>query len=253
MFLAMAFYEGETLRRRIERGPLPLEEALEVAVAIARGLERAHQAGILHRDIKPANVMLTSRGEVKVVDFGLAKLAETSRLTQEGTTLGTPAYMSPEQVRGDEADGRSDLWSLGVVLHEMLAGAPPFKGGSASAVFYSILNEEPPRLGEEGKSVPPAVQAVIGRTLAKRRDERHPSASALLADLEELRRGSERTLTRILPVRAVRRRRFWTAAGVAALLVAAALAFVLASWPSCPSPSGAARISATWATASWTS
>src|SRR3954452_7687963 len=128
LFLAMAYYEGETLKQRLERGPLPPAEALDVALQAARGLAKAHHHGIVHRDIKPANLMLTADGIVKILDFGIARLAGAAAVTRTRLPLGTPAYMSPEQMRGQEVDARTDLWSLGVVLSEMLAGRRPFPG-----------------------------------------------------------------------------------------------------------------------------
>src|SRR6185503_9980261 len=126
LFIAMAFCEGETLKKKIERGPLPLPEALSIAAQIASGLAAAHAKGVVHRDVKPANVIVTPDGRVKIVDFGIAKLADQSRLTREGTAVGTAAYMSPEQIRGDAVDARADVWALGVLLYEMVSGVQPF-------------------------------------------------------------------------------------------------------------------------------
>ena len=122
LFIAMAFYDGETVKKRIEHGPLAVDEALDVAMQVAQGLTKAHEAGIIHRDIKPANLIVTKDGFVKIVDFGIAKLLGVTGPTQTGTTLGTVAYMSPEQVAGEDADQQSDVWELGAVLYEMLTG-----------------------------------------------------------------------------------------------------------------------------------
>jgi len=123
LFISMAYYEGESLKKKIESEHLlPIDQILDIAIQIAQGLTFAHESKIIHRDLKPANIMITDRGKAKIVDFGLAKLAGQTKLTKEGTTLGTVAYMSPEQVRGDEVDRRSDIWQLGVILYEMITG-----------------------------------------------------------------------------------------------------------------------------------
>src|SRR5215510_4698867 len=134
LFLAMAYYEGETLKDLIARGPLAFDDALDVGTQIARAVTAAHESGIVHRDIKPANVIVTPKREVKLLDFGIAKLSGQTALTRTGTTVGTVAYMAPEQISGQGADERSDVWSLGVVLYETLAGRPPFSGPNELAV-----------------------------------------------------------------------------------------------------------------------
>ena len=201
MFLAMAYYGGQSLKQKIAGGAFDVDEAVGIALEVARGLARAHEAGITHRDIKPANIMLTRHGEAKIVDFGLAKLAEGARLTQPGTTLGTPAYMSPEQVRGEDLDGRSDIWSLGVVLYEMLTGLLPFRGGNDSAVIYSILHDEMQPAERDSEPIQRELQGILGRALAKAPEQRYQSADEMANDLERiLRSSSERTLTMAVPV-----------------------------------------------------
>ncbi|MFQ6093669.1 MAG: serine/threonine protein kinase, partial [bacterium] len=128
MFIAMACYEGESLKEKIEGGPLPLDQALDIAIQTAQGLVKAHERGIIHRDIKPANILITKDDSVKIVDFGLAKLSGRTMITKTGTTMGTIAYMSPEQARGAGVDQRTDIWSFGVMLYEMVTGQLPFKG-----------------------------------------------------------------------------------------------------------------------------
>lgn len=136
----MAFLEGQTLKKKIAERPLPLPVALEIALQIVQGLRAAHEKGIVHRDIKPANIMITPQGLVKIMDFGLAQLSDRTKLTATGTKLGTPAFMSPEQTEGKPADRRTDIWSLGVLLYEMVAGCVPFPGEAEAAVAYAILH-----------------------------------------------------------------------------------------------------------------
>ena len=175
LYLAMPFYDGETLRKRIERGPLPIDEAVDIAEQIARGLAKAHRGGIVHRDIKPANLMVTSDGVVKILDFGLAKLAGAAAITRTGSSVGTPAYMSPEQSRGEEVDHRTDLWSLGVVLYEMVAGRRPFRGEHEQAILYSLLHEEPKPLAELRPEAPPELERIVEGLLAKDPAQRYPT------------------------------------------------------------------------------
>ena len=189
MFIAMACYEGESLRERLERGPLEVEEAINIAIQIAGGLEKAHAKKIVHRDIKPANIILTDDGQVKIVDFGLAKLVGRSMLTKAGTALGTVAYMSPEQTQGTDVDHRTDIWALGVLLYEMLTGKRPFQGDYEQAVVYSILNEGPDPLTKFNASIPNSLEQVVGKALEKNRDKRYQSITELLDDLKSISEG----------------------------------------------------------------
>ena len=182
LYLVMAHYEGETLKERTARGPLELDDAIDIATQVGEGLAKAHAAGIVHRDIKPANLIVTADETVKILDFGLAKLAGTEGMTQTGTTLGTVAYMSPEQAKGQEVDHRTDIWSLGVVLYEMLAGQPPFQGENLLSISNAILESDQPSL--TGPSLP--AQGVISRSLSKNREERYQSVSGLLGELRPL-------------------------------------------------------------------
>ncbi len=187
MFISMACYEGRTVKEKIESGPLGLEEALNITIQVAEGLREAHEKGIVHRDIKSANIMVTTKGQVKIMDFGLAKLAGQVRLTKVGTTAGTVAYMSPEQAQGEEVDHRTDIWSLGVVLYEMVTGELPFRGDYEQAVIYSILNEEPESIPHLRSGVPMELEQVVNRALEKSLDRRYQQMGQMLADLESLR------------------------------------------------------------------
>ena len=166
LFIVMAYYEGETLKARLARGPLPLQEALDIATQVADGLARAHANGVVHRDIKPGNLILTEDG-VRIVDFGLATFADALQLTIPGSTLGTAAYMSPEQARGEPADARADVWAVGIILYEMLAGHVPFQGAYAEAIAYAIRNDAPAPLRATRPEVPEEVEQLIFRALHK--------------------------------------------------------------------------------------
>jgi serine/threonine protein kinase/dienelactone hydrolase len=188
LFIAMAYYDGETLKKRIARGQIAIDEALAIATQIAAGLSEAHAAGIVHRDIKPANVMLTKSGLVKIVDFGIAKVLDVTGPTRTGATLGTVAYMSPEQVACQPLDQQSDVWALGAVLHELLTGRPPFSGDSDWAVMNAIATQEPRPPSSLRPDVPAAVDALVARALARNKTDRFASAQAFADAAEQSRK-----------------------------------------------------------------
>ena len=191
-FIAMAYLEGEELRKHIEKGPLSLDRLLDIAIQVARGLQEAHSKGVVHRDIKPANIMDTTTGQAVLMDFGLAQIASAaSKLTREGTTVGTSAYMSPEQTSGEKTDHRTDIWALGVVLYEMATGQAPFQGHYEQAIVYSILQEAPEPITALRTGIPPELERIANKCLAKRADERYQTVSDLLADLGALKRSRE--------------------------------------------------------------
>ncbi len=195
-FLAMEYVEGEPLSIRLARGPLPLSELLPVGIQVADALDDAHSKGIVHRDIKPSNLMLTPRGHVKVLDFGLAKLEadnkndETQLITNDGVVMGTVAYMSPEQALGRALDHRTDLFSLGVVLYEMATGRLPFAGTTVSETMARILNSQPDALARFNYDLPESFDRVVRKCLEKDRERRYQSARELMVDLKNLERDS---------------------------------------------------------------
>ena len=191
IFIAMACYEGETLREKISRGPLRIEEALDIASQVSNALQEAHEKGIVHRDLKPANVMITRKGQAKIMDFGLAKLRGQKKLTREGTTVGTVAYMSPEQARGEEVDHRTDIWSLGTVLYEMITAHIPFEGEYEQAVVYSILNEDPKPMTGLRTGISIELERIVSKTLEKNPNERYQHLDEVLVDLRAIARVPE--------------------------------------------------------------
>ncbi len=200
-FICMAYYDGQTLKSRLAKGALNVEEAVRIALQIAGGLQRAHESGIVHRDIKPGNIILTSQGEVKIVDFGLAKLAAQTRETRSQITGGTAAYMAPEQILGHEADAQSDLFSLGVVLYEAATGRRPFIGEHEAALFYSIGNAEPVPPSSIREDVPAELERIILHLLEKDPKKRYQTAADLREDLKHFL--GEKPTPR--PVRTIRR------------------------------------------------
>ncbi|UCF79389.1 MAG: protein kinase [Candidatus Eiseniibacteriota bacterium] len=189
-FMAMACIEGQTLKEKIESSPLELSEIISIATQVAEGLREAHDKGIVHRDIKSANIMVTPKGQAKIMDFGLAKLTGETKLTRTGITMGTVAYMSPEQGRGEEIDQKSDIWSFGVVLYEMVAGRLPFQADYEAAVVYAILNEDPRTVTSFRADTPIELEHIIAHAMTKNPDERYQSAAEMLADLTALGAGT---------------------------------------------------------------
>jgi cephalosporin-C deacetylase-like acetyl esterase len=228
-FIVMEYVEGATLSEKLKKGPLPLEEALDIAGQAAEGLEKAHQKGIVHRDVKSANIMVTESGLAKIMDFGLAKQREGTAFTKEGAVLGTVAYMSPEQARGENVDERTDVWSLGVVLYEMLAGELPFRGEKDASLLYSIVHEEPISLKDRKPPIPLELQRLIGRALAKAPDSRYRSAGDMAKDLRECRDFLKAEAGGVLNVRSLLKRIKRPGVAIPFVFVLIALA-VLAGW-----------------------
>ncbi len=193
MFIAMGYYEGKTLKEKIANSPLPIANAINIAIQIAEGLNKAHVKEIVHRDIKSANIIITAEGTAKILDFGLAKLRGRTKLTKEGSTLGTIDYMSPEQASGEESDHRSDIWSLGVLLYEMVTGQVPFKGEYEQAIMYSIMNEEPEPVTGLRTGIPMELERIINKTLNKDISTRYQNITDMIVDLKNLIKKSEKT------------------------------------------------------------
>ncbi len=239
-YIVTEFIEGQTLRQRMAHAPMKLRESLDVAIQVASALAAAHAAGIVHRDIKPENVMLRRDGLIKVLDFGLAKLIEPKAppsitdastvaavSTQPGVVMGTPRYMSPEQARGLEVDARSDIFSLGVALYEMIAGKAPFTGATSSDVIAAILHTEPPPLASSQPAIPPALDRLVKSCLAKEPDERWQSARDLARELKWMAEGGSQTAATALPA-ARSKKRAWV--WLAAATLVSAIAIGLAAW-----------------------
>ncbi len=220
-FISMAYIEGQSLKTKIGSGPLELDEAIRVAIQTAEGLQEAHKKGVVHRDIKSANIMVDERGQAKIMDFGLARISGSTLLTQEGMMMGTVAYMSPEQARGEVVDFRTDIWSFGVVLYEMFSGQLPFKGDHEQAVVYSILNEKPKRLTDLRSEIPVSIEQVIDKAMEKDPENRYQNIDDLLDDLRSISEGivPEEIKARLRKAKLLKRKRAILYGGVASFLV----------------------------------
>lgn len=185
IFISMSYIEGQSLKDKLEAGALDVDEAKDIALQVAEGLKEAHEKGIVHRDIKPANIMLTKKGQAKITDFGLAKLSGGADLTKASTIMGTVAYMSPEQAKGEVVDHRSDIWSFGCMLYEMLTGERPFLKSQEHALLYSILNEDPTPISSLREDIPSHIENVVFKALEKRAGRRYQSMQSLLEDIKK--------------------------------------------------------------------
>lgn len=190
MFIVMAYYDGVSLQGKVGQSPLPIKEVLTFSIQIAAGLQKAHGKGIVHRDLKPANIFITPDDQIKIIDFGLAKAAHRTMLTKSGTTLGTVPYMSPEQAQGNPADNRTDIWSLGVVMYEMITGQRPFKSEYETALVYSIMNEDPEPVTALRSGVPMELERIINKCMEKDPSSRYQRIDELIVDLRKLERES---------------------------------------------------------------
>ncbi len=186
LFIVMGYYEGVSLKEKIEQGPLPFKDVINYAHQIASGLQKAHEKGVVHRDLKPANIFITNDNQVKIIDFGLAKAAQRTMLTKSGTTLGTVPYMSPEQAQGSNVDHRTDIWSLGVVMYEMITEQLPFKSEYETALVYSIINEDPEPVTGLRSGVPMDLERVINKCLEKDAGDRYQQVNEIIVDVRKV-------------------------------------------------------------------
>lgn len=227
-FIVMEYIEGQSLRQKILKGPLDQTEGLDIAIQVAEGLEEAHKKGIVHRDIKPGNIMLTEKGTAKVMDFGLAKVFGGSLITKEAKTMGTVAYMSPEQAQGQSVDHRTDIWSLGVVLYEIITGQVPFKGEYEQSIIHSILNHEPEPITKIRKGLPSGLDQVIYKALAKNPYDRYQRMGDFLDDLKAIAEGLKpvRAKAGLFRGRILGLKKIYAYAGIACIVILAVLAIL---------------------------
>ncbi len=235
-YIAMEYLEGQSIKDLIAAGDLSVEESLEITAQIAEGLAEAHNAHIVHRDIKSENLIRLANRRVKIMDFGLATWRGVVHVTQEGSTVGTMAYMSPEQTQGMKIDQRTDMWSLGVVLYEMLTGRLPFEGGHQMAMAYAIVNDAPHPLARYASNCPDGVQAIVSKALEKDAEVRYQTATGMLADLTKFRRTGSSIASVVIPPQVARRRLGTVAIAASALAFVAVIALlVIKPWDQAPS------------------
>jgi serine/threonine protein kinase len=228
-FISMEYIEGKSIKELIKEKELSINEVLKIAIQIAEGLSKAHQKGIIHRDIKSDNIMVNQEGQVKIMDFGLAKLKGVSKLTKTGTTLGTIQYMSPEQAQGMEVDQRSDIFSFGVVLYEMVTGQLPFKGEHEAAIIYSIINETPEPLARYKANVPEGLQKVVEKAMEKNTEMRYQHVEDMLIDLRRLKRDTSEVLPKSMKALTIKGRKLRTTRLILAGFAAVAIIFIIIS------------------------
>ncbi|MBN1348323.1 protein kinase [candidate division KSB1 bacterium] len=227
-FISMNYIEGKNLDDILARGALPIDEALDIAIQIAAGVQNAHEHGIIHRDIKSANIMVTDDGQVKIMDFGLVKFIGKKKITKSGTKLGTVSYMSPEQACGEEVDHRTDIWSFGMVLYEMLTGHLPFRGELERTVMNAIINQHPEPFDKGDTDSPEYLKSIVAKCLVKDREQRYQSAGTILADLKAKNRAIV-AKSRSTPLRAfIKKHKYMS--GISILLLIALLSFGKIYW-----------------------
>ncbi len=224
VFIVMEYIDGQTLSRLSKIEKLSLPEVLDLAIQVGEGLAAAHEKGVVHRDIKPENVLVTAKHHAKITDFGLAKWKGASTLTQTGARMGTAYYMSPEQVEGKKADHRTDIFSLGIILYELLCARRPFEGDTETAIFYDLVNTHPQPLARYARNLPDQLEKIVMKCLAKKPEERYQHADELVADLKALRRTSEIQHLPLQPIQSDANRKKWIVISVAAGVILVALA-----------------------------
>jgi formylglycine-generating enzyme required for sulfatase activity/tRNA A-37 threonylcarbamoyl transferase component Bud32/predicted esterase len=225
-FIVMEYIEGQSLKAKMNKGTIGLDEALDTAIQVTEGLEEAHQKGITHRDIKSANIMVTEKGQAKIMDFGLAKVKGGTLLTRKGTTLGTVAYMSPEQARGEDVDLRTDIWSLGVVFYEMFGGRLPFLGNQEASILYSVVHEDAKPLKVIKPDIPQELQRIVDRAMKKNPGSRYQSAAEVLKDLREYRTSLKAVQAGAFNMKSFLRLLRRPAVAIPAIVLTAAIVFV---------------------------